>query len=272
MNTPQPASSSWVPQDVPLDKPSPARMYDYYLGGHHNFEVDRQAAEQVLQVVPEVRLIAQANRAFLVQAVKYLVEEEGIDQFLDIGSGIPTRGNVHEIAQEVNPEAKVVYVDIDPIAVAHARAILEGNPRAISIQADAREPEQIVNHPEVQGLLDFGRPVGLLLVALLHFITDDEDAYGIVRRFGKVMVPGSFLVISHGTHENWPEETLQRIQALYDRSTATFKMRSRVEIERFFEGWEFVEPGLVPVNKWRPLQSIDYGDLPAAYAGVARKP
>ncbi|MDQ7030459.1 MAG: SAM-dependent methyltransferase [Ardenticatenia bacterium] len=271
MSTQSP-NEAWIPQGVPLDKPSPARMYDYYLGGHHNFEVDRQAAEQVLKIMPEARLMAQANRAFLIQAVKYLAEEEGVDQFLDIGSGIPTKGNVHEVAQGVNPEAKVVYVDIDPIAVAHSRAILEGNPNAICIQADARDPEQIVSHPEVRELLDFSRPVALLLVALLHFITDDEEAYGIVRRFGKVLAPGSFLVISHLTYEGWPEDVLNRIIALYKRSTAPGKARSYAEIQRFFEGWELVEPGLVALNQWRPMLDFDYGDMPAAYAGVARKP
>ena len=263
-------NQSWIPENVPLDKPNPARMYDYYLGGMHNFEVDRQAAEQVLQVLPEVRLIAQANRAFLIDAVKYLANQ-GIDQFLDIGSGIPTRGNVHEVVQEINPESRVVYVDIDPIAVAHSRALLEGNPRATCIRADARDVEMIVNHPEVETLIDFSRPVGLLLVAVLHFIPDDEEAYATVRQFKHRLVSGSYMAISHVTMEGWPPDVLERILAIYKRSTAPGKARTKEEIARFFEGWELVEPGLVGLDEW-PLSKQFKLEFPAAYVGIARKP
>src|SRR5918911_1136740 len=164
----------WISSDIPLDKPSAARMYDYYLGGSHNFELDRKMAEQAIALWPDLPLIMQTNRAFLRRAVNYLVSQ-GVEQFLDIGSGIPTVGNVHEVAQLANPSARVVYVDIDPITVAHSQAILQDVANVATIQADVRRPEQILGHPATRRLLDFERPMAVLLVALLHFIPDDAE-------------------------------------------------------------------------------------------------
>jgi len=231
-------------------------MYDYYLGGYHNFEVDRQAAEQVLALSPDSRLAAHANRAFLRRAVAYLVAQ-GIEQFLDIGSGIPTAGNVHEIAQRANPAARVVYVDSDPVAVRHSEAILAGNPHAGVIQADARYPEQILDHAETRRRLDFSRPVGVLLVAILHFVPDDTEAYRSVRVLRDAAVAGSYVVISHATNENLPREVVDQAEKLYARSTNPAKARRRAEIERFFDGLEMVEPGLVYVPLWRPESPDD---------------
>lgn len=268
-------SPSWEPDDLPLDKPNPARMYDYFLGGYHNFEIDRQAAEQVIAVYPYTTQVMRANRAFLRRAVTFL-GGHGINQFLDIGSGIPTVGNVHEIAQHSDPTARVVYVDVDPIAVAHSEAILRNVPNTAVIQADARQTEHILAHPHVQRLLDFNRPIGVLLVAVLHFVTGDEDAYGLVRKLRAALPSGSYFVISHGTHESVRPEERQKVEDLYARSTNPIKARSWAQIERFFEDLELVEPGLVYVPRWWPEGPEDlFMDRPEAsgiYAGVARKP
>ncbi len=265
---------SWARGDFPLDKPSAARMYDYYLGGFHNFEIDRQAAEQAIARWPDLPLIMQANRAFLRRAVNF-VSGQGIDQFLDIGSGIPTVGNVHEVAQRANPSARVVYVDIDPIAVAHSQEILRGNPNATIIQGDVRRPSEILEHPDVQRLLDLDRPLALFLVALLHFIPDDDVAERAVGALRAALPPGSYLVISHASYEGMPELSREH-EELYQRTSTPMRMRSREEIARFFEGLELVEPGLVFIPLWRPESPDDlFLDQPercTGFAGVARKP
>jgi hypothetical protein len=259
---------------MPLDKPSPARMYDYFLGGHHNFEVDRLAAEQVIATFPDVILAARANRAFLRRAVSFLVAQ-GIDQFLDIGSGIPTAGNVHEVAQDVVPAARVVYVDSDGVAVRHSQAILQDNPNATVIQADARQPEIILRHPEVRRLIDFTRPLGVLLAAVLPFIVDDVEAVRVVHVLRETMAPGSYLVISHGTDEGLPRATVAQGEQVYRRSTNPAKGRSRAAIAAFFKGLELVEPGIVYAPLWRPEGSrdllLDEPERSAVYAGVGYK-
>jgi len=266
--------------DIDTTRPSAARMYDYYLGGFHNFEVDRQAAGQLLKIYPQVRDSAVANRVFLRRAVEFMVSQ-GIDQFLDLGSGIPTVGNVHEVAQAANPEARVVYVDIDPIAVAHGRAILEGNERATVIQADARDIESIINHPDTQRLIDFSKPTGFLAVGFFYFI-DDEGVKHILDVFNQLAASGSYLALSHASDD---EEivtndrirmVLKKAKEIYARSSNPLYFRKKQEIEAMFEGWELVEPGLVFVSLWRPASDEDPGlDNPAAlgmYAGVAVKP
>ena len=269
--------------DIPkidTTRPSAARMYDYYLGGFHNFEVDRQAADQLLKIYPQARDIAVANRAFLRRAVEFMVSQ-GIDQFLDLGSGIPTVGNVHEVAQAANPEARVVYVDIDPIAVAHGRAILEGNERATVIQADARDVESILNHPDTQRLLDFSKPVGFLAVGFFYFI-DDEGVRHILDMFNQLAVSGSYLALSHLSDDDEIvtndaiRMAIEKGKEIYARSPSPLYWRKKQEIEAMFEGWKLVEPGLVFVPLWRPESDEDPGlDDPAAlamYAGVAVKP
>jgi hypothetical protein len=263
---------AWAPQGIELDRPSAARMYDYYLGGSHNFAIDRQAAEQAITMWPDLPLLMQANRAFLRRAVRFLLAQ-GITQFLDIGSGIPTVGNVHEVAQQVNPTSRVVYVDIDPVAVAHSRAILAGNPLAAVVQGDARDPDQLIEQPEVQRLLDLRQPVAVLLVALLHFVPSDDDAYRLVYRLRDMIVPGSYIVISHASFEGRPVESASHTQ-VYSRTPTPMMMRSRADIERLFDGLHIVEPGVVYLPVWRPESPDDVDDHPerfTGFAGVGRK-
>lgn len=265
-------NQGWIPEGVPLEKPSAARIYDCMLGGYHNFEADRAVADKMIGVFPEIRLSAQVNRAFLRRAVTYIVEQ-GIDQILDLGSGIPTLGNVHEVAQAINPAARVVYVDIDPVAVAHSRAMLEDNAFATAIRADVREPELILENPEVRERLDFQRPVGLLLVTVLHYIREDQEAYGVVRTLGKALVSGSCIVIAHSAQEFDPPERL-RLRELFGMASTTVS-RSREQILRFFDGYELVEPGLVYTPLWRPESAddllIDRPERGFTRAGVAWK-
>jgi hypothetical protein len=266
--------STWVPADVPLDTPNAARMYDYYLGGSHNFAIDRDTAEQAISIYPEFPLIMRANRAFLRRAVTFLTQQ-GIDQFLDIGSGIPTVGSVHEIVQRVNPAARVVYVDVDPIAVAHSEAIVKGNPSVSVVEADARDPEQLLVQPAVRRLINFDRPVGVLLVFVLHFMGDDAMAAHIVDALRGAMAPDSYLVLSHGTAEGLPPEQLDPLIRLYQRSTSPWSSRSRQQVEQLFCGLEIVDPGVVFTPLWRPESPHDlYFDHPErafSYAGVGRK-
>ena len=263
----------WAPPDVPLDRPSAARMYDYYLGGFHNFELDRQVAEQAIALWPDLPLIMRANRGFLRRAVTYLVGQ-GIDQFLDIGSGIPTVGNVHEVAHRGDPEAHVVYVDIDPIAVAHSRAILQATPNVAAIQADLRKPGQILADPQVHALLDLGRPIAVLVVAVLHFLPDDLEAAGSIRVLRDALAPGSYLVISHATYEGMPEKSREH-EELYARTPNPLKTRSHAEIQAFLGDFELIEPGLVYLPLWRPEGAddlfLDHPERCSGFAGVARK-
>lgn len=263
---------AWAPVEIALDRPSPARMYDYYLGGSHNFAADRAAAEQAMALWPDLPLIMQANRAFLRRAVQFLVGQ-GIDQFLDIGSGIPTVGNVHEVAQRANPAAHVVYVDVDPVAVAHGRAILAGNERAAAISGDARRPAEILGQPDVRRLLDPRRPLGLLLVAVLHFIPDIDEITRLVGEFRAALAPGSFVAISHASHEGRPRESREH-EALYRRTPMPMTMRSHAEIAACFDGFDLVAPGLVYLPLWRPEGPDDlFLDRPercTGFAGVGR--
>lgn len=257
------------------DKPNPARMYDYYLGGYHNFEIDRQAAEKVIEVYPDAQRVAQANRAFLRRVVRFLVER-GIDQFLDLGSGIPTVGNVHAEAQQAAPGARVVYVDADAVAVKQSQKILHDNAQAIAIQGDIRRPGEILNHSDTQQLLDFGRPMAVLFSAVLHFVTDDAEAYAVVRTIRDALAPGSYIAISHPTYEKAPPEIVEQIDRLYASSTRPSKTRERAQIETFFDGLDLVEPGLIHIPLWRPEGPDDvFFDQPErslVLGGVGRLP
>lgn len=242
--------------NLEITKPSAARMYDYALGGYHNYAIDRQAFEQVLAINPDVVLIARANRAFLRRAVTFLLDQ-GIDQFLDIGSGIPTVGNVHEIVQAVHPEAPVVYVDIDPLAVAHSNLVLKGNPRACAIQADVRRPEHIIQHPDVLRLLDFARPIGLLLVTVLHYMLDDATASAATRYLYHSLIPGSYVAISHVTNEGTAGVQAEQIRQVMAQSTNPTGVRSRAQIQQLLDGLDLVPPGLVWLPEWRPESADD---------------
>jgi hypothetical protein len=255
-----------------------ARIYDYHLGGTHNFPADRAAAQAVTERFPLTPAIARTGRAFLRRAVRYL-SENGVRQFLDIGSGIPTVGNVHEIAQRIDPRSRVVYVDIDPVAVSESLEILEGNAGATAIRADARTPQAVLGHPQVRRLLDFDEPVGLLLCAVLHFVPDDAEARSAVDQLLAAVPAGSHLVVSHaGTEDPGPADGVAIIQDVYKRQTATpFAMRTRAQVTAFFDGLELVEPGVVWSPQWRPEPDdpADFLDAPAlsvGLCGVGRKP
>lgn len=262
----------WAPETIDIDRPSAARMYDYFLGGSHNFAVDREAAQAMIAAVPESPLVAQANRAFLRRAVRFLVEA-GVRQFLDIGSGLPTQENVHEVAQRAAPGSRVIYVDNDPIVLAHARALLADNPLTTVVQADLREPETILGHPEVKARIDFTQPVGLLLLAILHFIPDEERPAEIVARLRAPLAPGSYLAISHGHRGEVTQDVEDQVRSAYGRTGAgDIIPRGAAEVTAFFAGTELVGPGLVQVADWRADAEPFRSDMsrPGFLAAVGR--
>jgi SAM-dependent methyltransferase len=262
---------AWAPQGIDISVPSVSRIYDYYLGGSHNFEVDREAGRQAIEVFPGLPKIMQANRAFMRRAVRYAMDE-GITQFLDIGSGIPTFGNVHEVAQTADPAARVVYVDHDPVAVAHSRAVLEGNAGADILAADLRSPRDILDSEPVGRLLDLSRPVALLLIAVLHFVEDADEPRKAVAELRDALAPGSLLILTHASVDGGPREPEQgdRVEGVYRNIGSPLIMRGRVEVERFFDGFELVDPGLGPMPLWRPdASSADEEADPVIYSGFA---
>ncbi|WP_327112012.1 SAM-dependent methyltransferase [Streptomyces sp. NBC_01341] len=267
---------AWAPQGIDISVPSVSRMYDFYLGGSHNFEVDREAARKAMEFMPGLPKVMQANRAFMRRAVQYATAS-GVHQFLDIGSGIPTFGNVHEVAQANDPESRIVYVDHDPVAVAHSQAVLEGNERAVVVAADLRAPKEILENPEINGLLDLDKPVALLLVAVLHFIEDADDPYGAVAELSAALAPGSLLVLTHASYEGIPlsQEEAGGTVGVYRNIRNPLVMRTRAEGARFFEGFEMVEPGLVSMPDWRPESPESRAQEDpfafSGFAGVGRK-
>ena len=265
------------PVDLQTDRPHPARVYDYLLGGKDNFAADRAAAEAGLRANPNSRIPPRANRAFLGRAVRYLAGEAGISQFLDIGTGIPTSPNVHEVAQAVEPAARIVYVDNDPIVLTQARALLTAGPqgRTAYIDADLRDIDAILGSAELQRTLDLGRPVGLLLIAVMHFIPDEDDPWALAARLLAALPSGSYLALSHLTGDFDPA-AWAGVVAIYRRSGVTMKVRPKPDIERFFAGLDLIDPGVVSLPRWRPDPS-DVGRPPSdaavsVYGGVARKP
>jgi SAM-dependent methyltransferase len=266
-------SEDWVPPGIDVEQPSPARVYDYYLGGAHNFAADRKVAEQVLAANPDGPRMAWANRAFLRRAVQFLVNS-GVRQLLDLGSGIPTVDHVHEIAQRTAPDARVVYVDVDPVAVAHSRQILAGNDRTAVIQEDVRNAEAILDAPEARGLFDFDQPIAVLAIALFHFIPDSGDPAGIISRLTEPLVSGSYLALSHLTADG-PLD-MATMTEIFRRGGIEFTMRTRQQVEALFTGVDLVDPGVVWVPEWRPESSsdlhYDQPEISANYGGVGRKP
>ena len=251
----------------------PARVYDYWLGGKTNFAPDREAAQVITAQFPTAPATARANRAFMQRAVRFLAEQ-GVDQFLDLGTGIPTSPNVHEVAQAVNPAVRVVYADNDPIVLAHARALLASHPagKTAYIHADLRDPEAILAHPELAATLDLSRPVGLLLVAVLHFLPDEADPWGVVARLLAALPSGSYLVASHGTADGTDLSRSAAALAAARRVGYALIPRDRAEVARFFNGLELVEPGVVPVREWRPDGPPSRAQGVFVWAGVGRKP
>jgi SAM-dependent methyltransferase len=236
-----------IPKGVQTHIPNVARMYDYYLGGKDNFPADRQAAERVLEIIPEVRQGARSNRAFLARTVGFLAES-GIDQFLDLGTGLPTQNNVHQVV----PGARVVYVDNDPTVLVHGRAILGKNENVTIVEGDIRRPGEILEHPDVRAAIDFDRPVGILLLAIMHFVPDADDPPGILATLRRAMAPGSHLVLSHVAIDARPEAADGVVQ-VYDRTSSPFVTRTGEEIVRMFDGFDVVEPGVVNLPEWRPV-------------------
>lgn len=267
-------SPGWVPEGVDVTVPNVARAYDYVLGGYHNFAVDRELAELGEQSFPGMRHVMYANRAFLDRAVRWLVGA-GIRQFLDIGSGIPTVGNVHEIVEKVAPGARVMYVDIDPVAVAHTQAILAGHPRVKVLRGDLRHPIEIVDHPDVTELLDFSIPVAVVLSGVLHFISDADDPLAILAQLRDAIVAGSYIALTNWTQVPEYAEGQEALRQMSNQTPTPVTLRSREQVAQLLTGLEIVEPGIVPADDWHPdpdsenIREFAPGVLLAA---VGRKP
>jgi SAM-dependent methyltransferase len=255
------------------DIPSTARIYDYLLGGKDNYPADRVAATEIAQALPNVRTAFRWNREFIGRAVRYLVAEQGIRQLIDIGAGLPTVGNVHEVAQAAAPGTRVVYVDHDPVVLAHGRHLLHGVPGTTIIEQDLRRPDDILADPDLRALIDFEEPVAVLLVAILHFIPDSDDPATVIRKLMEPLPNGSYVVVSHCTADAVPG--VNEAAAVYRQSTSSAHARSREHIERLINGLNLVEPGIVWLPQWRPDPGTDPPPNPAdaySYALVARKP
>jgi hypothetical protein len=264
-----------LPQDINTDVAHPARVYDYWLGGKDNFPADRALAEHITEAIPTMRTMAAANRAFLSRAVRYLADEAGIRQFLDIGTGIPTSPNVHEVAQAVTPDSRVVYVDNDPIVLAHARALLTSEEAGETsfIGADLRQPKSILDHPTLTSTLDLTQPVAVMLVAVLMYFrdTDNPNPFEMVATLLEAMPPGSYLAITHPTAD-FNAEAMGGAVAAAERSGVTLVPRNQAETEEFFAGLDVVDPGVTPVLSWRPDKPPDDPRSAYYWAGIARKP
>jgi hypothetical protein len=264
-----------LPQDINTDVAHPARVYDYWLGGKDNFPADRALAEHIMEAIPTMRTMAAANRAFLSRAVRYLAEEAGIRQFLDIGTGIPTSPNVHEVAQAVAPDSRVVYVDNDPIVLAHARALLTSQEAGETsfIGADLQQPKSILDHPTLTSTLDLSQPVAVMLVAVLMYFrdTDNPNPFEMVATLLEAMPPGSYLAITHPTAD-FNAEAMGGAVAAAERSGVTLVPRNQAETEEFFAGLDVVDPGVTPVLSWRPDKPPDDPRSAYYWAGIARKP
>jgi SAM-dependent methyltransferase len=264
--------SGGEPPPVDTSVAHTARVYNYWLGGKDNFAVDRAAGEQAIKAFPEIPLSARSNRAFLARTVRFLAGEAGIRQFLDIGTGIPSANNTHEVAQSVAPSSRVVYVDNDPIVLTHARALLASDPAGATdyIDADLRNPQQIL--ASAGRLLDFGRPVALMLMAILQHLDDDDAPYQVVQTLLDALAPGSYLALSHPAKDIDAEAMAKLADVLNKRMAETVTFRDRAGVAGFFDGLELVEPGLVQASKWRPTSESEAASPAALWGGVARKP
>ncbi|WP_225842738.1 SAM-dependent methyltransferase [Streptomyces albus] len=268
------SETGFSPEQIDTTRPHPARMYDYYLGGKDNYEADRDAADRILSALPDVGVTARSNRDFMHRAVRTVVGN-GIRQIIDIGTGIPTSPNTHEVARQVAPDVRVAYVDNDPIVSTYAGAKLTNSGNAGFVLADIRDPKGILDHPVTRELIDFDQPVALMLLAVLHFVTDEEDAAGIVRTLTERLPAGSYLVLSHGTADFNDNQGFGQVAKVYnEESTASAQWRTGKEISAFFEGFELLEPGLVQLPLWRPDGPVPTtGELTRhmGYGGVAVK-
>ncbi|MEV8508462.1 SAM-dependent methyltransferase [Actinoplanes sp. NPDC051475] len=261
------AGDTHLPTGIDPNQPSAARIYDAFLGGTHNFAADRAVAERAVQLVPDLPRIMKANRGFLQRAVRYALSR-GVRQFLDLGSGIPTEGNVHEVARELHPDARVAYVDREPTAVLHAREIIGLDPGTIAIQGDLQQPADIMSDPQLRQLIDFAEPVCVLMLAVLHFVPDSPALTAALRHYHEVAAPGSILVISHATASANAEE-LDRITDLYNRTGTPLVIRDRDRFGGLLEGWDLVEPGIVYGPEWRPEPGDEWDGDPSSSITIA---
>lgn len=262
-----------VPGDIDRATPNVARIYDYLLGGKDNFAADREAAKRLIEAIPDVAAIARDNRSFLGRVVRYLATEGGIRQFLDLGSGLPTQANVHELAQGVAPGARVVYVDNDALVASHGRARLASGNQASMVLGDLRDPASILQHPAVLGLLDLAQPVALLCTLTLHFIADEMEPHKIIAGYRDHLAPGSYLAISHGTQEEDPKGESDKAEGVYRQASSQLHLRPLPEVLRFFDGFELVEPGLSWITEWRPEPgTAPTGRQHSMRGGIGRKP
>jgi S-adenosyl methyltransferase len=269
-----------APAGVDPTKASPARLYDYFLGGTNNFAVDREIGDRIRALLPELTDIAWANRGFHQRAALWLAKERGIRQFIDLGSGLPTQGNTHEVVQRAAPGCRVVYVDYDPMVTAHAAELLTGNGDTAVVGADMRDPDTVLGAPALRDLIDFSKPVGLLLTWVLHFLPDSADPWGLVRRYVSELASGSYVVVSHGTWDRKPIQAANSAREAYGKSTERGYPRTREDIERFFEGLELVppypgaEPRVAFPGEWgaEDPELADSDGSRWSWCGVARRP
>jgi hypothetical protein len=269
-----------APPGVDPSTPAPARLYDYYLGGTNNFAADRIAAERLRLSLPELSDAAWANRGFHQRAAAWLAEDKGIRQFIDIGAGLPTQGNTHLVVHRTAPDARVVYVDHDPMVLAHAQQLLGGTASTTLVLADLRDPDSVLGHPGLRELIDFSQPTGLLMTAVLHFVADEADPWGLVQRYTSAFVPGSYLVLSHATGDRLPPRAIRAMLKTYEKATERLVLRSRADVERFFTGlelaspYEGAEPGISFTGQWGAVDpdSADSDGSRVLYCGVARCP
>jgi hypothetical protein len=260
------------PYEIDVTTPSVARMYDYYLGGKDNYAADREAARLVLGAAPDVPLAALENREFLKRAMQYLAAERGISQFVDIGPGLPTQANIHQLAHKHDPGAKVAYIDNDASVLVHSRALLDGVPGVTLLPGDLREPEAILEDPGLTAVIDFSRPVALLMTLVLHFVPPDDDPYGLVATYRDALCPGSFLVLSHVTGDDREPGMLAGVGA-YENASAPLILRTRSQVQEFFNGFDLIDPGVVFLSQWRPTGEYHaQGGTRWAYCGVGEKP
>jgi hypothetical protein len=253
--------------------PNVARIYDFLLGGKDNFAADREAAGQLLAAIPDVAAIARDNRSFLGRVVRYLTGQAGIRQFLDLGGGLPTQANVHELAQGVAPDVRVVYVDNDPVVASHGRALLFTRDRVAMVLADLRDPASVWQHPDVADLLDWTQPIAVLCTSTLHFVADEDEPHQIIAQYRDRMAPGSYLAITHGTMEEDPAGERDKAAGVYRQASSQLHVRPLADVRRFFDGFELVEPGLVWITEWRPEPgTAPTGRAQSMRGGVGRKP
>ena len=268
-------SSGFGVTGIDTTVPNVARIYDYLLGGKDNFAADREAAGQLLAAVPHMAGLVRDNRSFIGRVVRFLAGEAGIRQFLDLGAGLPARSCVHEMARAVAPEARVVYVDNDPVVCSHGQALLESGDGVAAVLGDLRRPAEILSHPQVTGILDFSQPVAVLCAAVLHFVPDEEGPHEIIAAYRDALAPGSYLALTHGTTgtpEDDSDELVEKVTTVYQRSTASLHVRPRPGIARFFDGMELLDPGVVWMTRWRPDPLLPAAAPDTLLAGVGRKP